>query len=278
MANFWAVCFWQINLHAKLAVLFLRLSIRGAQIASLLLLLSSLSAHSEICILNLGLAFSGVQLSDGNNSEPTIKMIYRINKTFPPITTIREARREANWRAATTSFFESSSRVVAEVQHLDQHFESATWPATTKLLTCLTVCLSALCVHLNHLHVPIPHQEWTDHKLKWEPSEYGGIKEMNVPAEQIWLPDIVLYNRWVTLFARYLIRCWNPTLTTGISAEGYFSVSIMTKAKVRFDGHVSWNPPAIFRSSCQIDITFFPFDSQNCHLKFGSVSLIWVSA
>lgn len=43
----------------------------------------------------------------------------------------------------------------------------------------------------------------------------------------------------------------------------------MTKAKVRYDGHVTWNPPAIFRSSCQIDITYFPFDSQVCHLKFG---------
>ena len=43
----------------------------------------------------------------------------------------------------------------------------------------------------------------------------------------------------------------------------------MTKAKVRSDGHVIWNPPAIFRSSCQIDVTYFPFDSQNCHLKFG---------
>lgn len=46
-------------------------------------------------------------------------------------------------------------------------------------------------------------------------------------------------------------------------------MSIMTKAKVRYDGYVIWNPPAIFRSSCQIDITYFPFDSQNCHLKFG---------
>ena len=43
----------------------------------------------------------------------------------------------------------------------------------------------------------------------------------------------------------------------------------MTKAKVRYDGRVTWNPPAIFRSSCQIDITYYPFDSQNCHLKFG---------
>jgi len=40
-------------------------------------------------------------------------------------------------------------------------------------------------------------QEWSDYKLKWDPSEYGGIEDINLPAEQIWLPDIVLYNRSV---------------------------------------------------------------------------------
>lgn len=53
------------------------------------------------------------------------------------------------------------------------------------------------------------------------------------------------------------------------SAEGTFSVALLTRAIVRYDGNVTWNPPAIFRSSCQIDITYFPFDSQHCLLKFG---------
>ena len=31
-----------------------------------------------------------------------------------------------------------------------------------------------------------------------------------------------------------------------------------------------WIPPAIFKSTCSIDILQFPFDTQKCKLKFGS--------
>lgn len=43
-----------------------------------------------------------------------------------------------------------------------------------------------------------------------------------------------------------------------------------TKALLRFDGTITWIPPAIFKSSCPMDITYFPFDYQNCSMKFGS--------
>ena len=29
-------------------------------------------------------------------------------------------------------------------------------------------------------------------------------------------------------------------------------------------------PPGIFKSTCKIDITWFPFDDQDCDMKFGS--------
>ena len=38
-------------------------------------------------------------------------------------------------------------------------------------------------------------QEWKDYKFTWDPAEYGGVTELYVPSEHIWLPDIILYNK-----------------------------------------------------------------------------------
>ncbi|NXT78460.1 ACHA4 protein, partial [Zapornia atra] len=54
------------------------------------------------------------------------------------------------------------------------------------------------------------------------------------------------------------------------SADGDFAVTHLTKAHLFYDGRIKWMPPAIYKSSCSIDVTFFPFDQQNCTMKFGS--------
>ncbi|CAM1313573.1 Uncharacterised protein r2_g2412 [Pycnogonum litorale] len=39
---------------------------------------------------------------------------------------------------------------------------------------------------------------------------------------------------------------------------------------VDHDGIVFWPPPTKFRSTCPVDVTYFPFDDQKCILKLGS--------
>ena len=54
------------------------------------------------------------------------------------------------------------------------------------------------------------------------------------------------------------------------SADGNFEVTLATKATLWHNGLVEWKPPAIYKSSCEIDVEYFPFDEQTCIMKFGS--------
>ena len=42
-------------------------------------------------------------------------------------------------------------------------------------------------------------KEWTDSSLVWNPLEYGNVDMLYVPAESIWIPDLVLYNKSVLI-------------------------------------------------------------------------------
>lgn len=55
-----------------------------------------------------------------------------------------------------------------------------------------------------------------------------------------------------------------------LSADGNFEVTLATKATLNYTGRVEWRPPAIYKSSCEIDVEYFPFDQQTCVMKFGS--------
>ena len=54
------------------------------------------------------------------------------------------------------------------------------------------------------------------------------------------------------------------------SADGNYEVTLLTKATVYSTGEVQWSPPAIYKSSCEMDVEYFPFDKQSCLMKFGS--------
>ena len=38
-------------------------------------------------------------------------------------------------------------------------------------------------------------QEWKDYNLAWNKSHYGGISKVRIPPNNIWKPDIFMYNR-----------------------------------------------------------------------------------
>uniref|UniRef100_H0VN33 Cholinergic receptor nicotinic beta 2 subunit n=1 Tax=Cavia porcellus TaxID=10141 RepID=H0VN33_CAVPO len=55
-----------------------------------------------------------------------------------------------------------------------------------------------------------------------------------------------------------------------VLADGMYEVSFYSNAVVSYDGSIFWLPPAIYKSACKIEVKHFPFDQQNCTMKFRS--------
>ncbi|XP_052816938.1 neuronal acetylcholine receptor subunit beta-3-like isoform X2 [Mya arenaria] len=89
---------------------------------------------------------------------------------------------------------------------------------------------------------------WKDLYLRWDPELFGNISKVRVPASAVWLPDIKLYNY------------------ADVRLEERRDAFVV----LQHDGNVQWLPQAIFKSSCSINIQYFPFDRQICKMKFGS--------
>uniref|UniRef100_A0A8C5PXP7 Cholinergic receptor nicotinic alpha 9 subunit n=1 Tax=Leptobrachium leishanense TaxID=445787 RepID=A0A8C5PXP7_9ANUR len=89
---------------------------------------------------------------------------------------------------------------------------------------------------------------WYDVYLTWDRDEYDGLDSIRIPSNMVWRPDIVLYNK----------------------ADGEFSEPVNTNVVLRYDGKITWDSPAITKSSCVVDVAYFPFDDQQCNLTFGS--------
>ncbi|XP_069482523.1 neuronal acetylcholine receptor subunit alpha-7-like isoform X1 [Ambystoma mexicanum] len=89
---------------------------------------------------------------------------------------------------------------------------------------------------------------WNDCYLSWDQSEYRGVQNLRFPSDQVWVPDILLYN----------------------SADERFDATFHTNVLVNSSGACQYIPPGILKSTCYIDVRWFPFDVQKCNLKFGS--------
>ncbi|XP_066877062.1 acetylcholine receptor subunit epsilon isoform X1 [Kogia breviceps] len=90
--------------------------------------------------------------------------------------------------------------------------------------------------------------DWHDYRLNYSKGDFGGLEILRVPSELVWLPEIVLEN----------------------NIDGQFGVAYEANVLVSEGGYVSWLPPAIYRSICAMEVTYFPFDWQNCSLVFRS--------
>lgn len=88
---------------------------------------------------------------------------------------------------------------------------------------------------------------WRDEYLGWNDTN-NTLEFISVSSNEIWTPDIELLNA-ATKPEIY-------TLQGGINLYN--------------QGDLMYSKPGIFKFSCALDLTNFPFDKQNCTMLFGS--------
>ncbi|XP_061164457.1 acetylcholine receptor subunit beta-like [Saccostrea echinata] len=89
---------------------------------------------------------------------------------------------------------------------------------------------------------------WRDNRLAWDMNKYGGdLQDTSVLQETVWIPNVVNLNCFSTM---------KPLGSDSLSVRVYNS------------GAISWIPPVLIESTCDADVTYYPFDSQTCVMRF----------
>uniref|UniRef100_A0A8C6ZGT0 Neuronal acetylcholine receptor subunit alpha-7 n=1 Tax=Nothoprocta perdicaria TaxID=30464 RepID=A0A8C6ZGT0_NOTPE len=158
------------------------------------------------------------------------------------------------WASFFVSFFkvsqqgESQRRLYRDLLRNYNRLERPVVNDSQPLVVELQLSLLQIIDVLMRCDVCIFQQCWVDVYLSWDQYEYPGVQNLRFPADQIWVPDILLYN----------------------SADERFDATFHTNVLVNYSGSCQYIPPGILKSTCYIDVRWFPFDVQKCDLKFGS--------
>ncbi|XP_068217896.1 uncharacterized protein [Palaemon carinicauda] len=91
--------------------------------------------------------------------------------------------------------------------------------------------------------------KWYDPYLQWDPDDYNQTTSLLVMYDDVWHPDIILFNTADT---------------------NYESAIIHTNIIVEHSGLCKLATHALFTSVCNVAIEWFPFDQQTCDMIFAS--------
>ncbi|XP_039680639.1 5-hydroxytryptamine receptor 3A-like isoform X1 [Perca fluviatilis] len=91
---------------------------------------------------------------------------------------------------------------------------------------------------------------WTNEYLTWNSSDFCGINMLTIPRSMLWIPDMHIQE---------------DTSDTGSIQESPF-VSLSPS------GMVLANTRQLLTSTCQLNLTLFPFDTQHCNITFSSMN------
>ena len=87
---------------------------------------------------------------------------------------------------------------------------------------------------------------WQDQNMMWDSANYSGINRINLGYEDVWKPELILTNPSDKLdsFGKH----WQD---------------------IRFssNGWAEWYPADLIKSTCSVNVHYFPFDVQECKIE-----------
>ncbi|KAL4225529.1 hypothetical protein ACF0H5_016217 [Mactra antiquata] len=90
---------------------------------------------------------------------------------------------------------------------------------------------------------------WIDPRLTWNPADYGNAIYTNLEMKKIWKPDLIIAHPFDSITAVGFDHYHYPLL-------------------VYFDGYAVWSPGDVMTTTCNINVAYYPFDTQTCTLTF----------
>ncbi|KAK3739073.1 hypothetical protein RRG08_025162 [Elysia crispata] len=93
---------------------------------------------------------------------------------------------------------------------------------------------------------------WVDDWLSWNQSLHGDVADFLYPQSKIWLPDVVIEN--------------------SVESQRQLGYN-MNMVRLDHSGWITWKPSQIIRTGCDIDVTYYPFDTQTCSIVVST----WMS-
>ncbi|XP_060557883.1 neuronal acetylcholine receptor subunit alpha-3-like isoform X2 [Ruditapes philippinarum] len=91
--------------------------------------------------------------------------------------------------------------------------------------------------------------EWEDDRTVWDKAAKDDIEYIFTQPKYIWKPELVVDNALQDL---------------DILANDNLLL------RLKYDGTVDWEPPLLFVTHCEVDITYYPYDQQKCAIEIVS--------
>ena len=91
---------------------------------------------------------------------------------------------------------------------------------------------------------------WTDELFNWDPDDFNGVTYLIIESSRVWTPALVMTNAMDEMDK--LSEDWHQLV-------------------IYSSGWVEYRAGGVFSFSCDVDVTFYPWDQQACQMWF----LIW---